>query len=403
MAKKKRDRQFGKGTPDGSGTGNGPDRAGAGGGIYDRFRRGRKPKQKETWQETLRFWIVAIVVITTVKAFLITPFQIPSESMQRTQLVGDFLFVSKLHYGARTPNTIGIPFTNIYLKGIEFPQTRLPGFSEIQRGDVAVFNYPYHTDLVSGEVFPVTIPIERRAPFIKRIVGMPGDTLALLDKRLYINGRPGPQWPGVMNDRRVVWTDRAQRLREEFMAEHGIEYARGYEQMLPDQQVAVNATEEAAEALKALPSVADVVPLSVPEGQGGNEIFPRGAPFNRDHYGPFLVPAEGMTVPLTVQTWPLMELVVNRYERRRLTREGDRFLLDGEPALAYTFAQNYYFMMGDNRDHSFDSRYWGIVPEDHVVGKAVLTFFSLNKEGGGSLFDTKWPIFRFDRFFKPIR
>ena len=398
MAKKNRNRHFGK--PDGK-PGDG-ERSGAGGGIYDRFRRG-KPKRQETWQETLRFWIIAIVVITTVKAFLVTPFQIPSESMQRTQLVGDFLFVSKLHYGARTPNTIGIPFTNVYLKGIEFPQTRLPGFSEIERGDVAVFNYPYHTDLVSGETFPVTVPIERRAPFIKRIVGMPGDTLALLDKRLYINGRPGPHWPGVMNDHRVVWEDRPVRLSDDFLAEHGVEYARGYEQMLPDQQVAVNANEAGVAALRALPSVADVIPLAVPEGRGERKIFPRGAPFNRDHYGPLLVPKAGMTLPLNEQTWPLLQEVVTRYERHRVERDGNRFLVDGEPAETYTVEQNYYFMMGDNRDHSFDSRYWGIVPEDHIVGKAVLTFFSLKKEGGGALTDTTWPIFRFDRFFKPIR
>ena len=396
MAKKNRNRQFGKGPggPDSTGDDSGG-RAGAGGGIYDRFvRRNRPPKRQETWQETVRFWIVTIVVITLVKAFLITPFRIPSESMQRTQLVGDFLFVSKLKYGARTPNTIGIPFTNVYLKGVEFPQWRLPGYGEVERGDVAVFNYPYHTDLVSRERFPVTIPIERRAPFIKRVVGLPGDTLALLDKRLYINGRPGPMWPGVMNDRRIVWAGQPQRLDPAFMEEHGVEYAPGYEGMLPTGQVAVNATEGAAEALAALPAVAEVVPLAMPEGRGGREIFPRGADFNRDHYGPLLIPAAGMVLPLNAQTWPLLEEVVTRYERHRVERDGDRFTVDGQPADFYTVEQDYYFMMGDNRDHSFDSRYWGIVPYDHIVGKAEITFFSVKGD---------FPFFRFDRFLKPIR
>ena len=394
MAKKNRNRQFGAGSGAGPGNGPGSNDGGASGGFFGRFGGNRPPKRQETWQETVRFWVVTIVVILIVRAFLVTPFRIPSESMQRTQLVGDFLFVTKLQYGARTPNTLGIPFTNVYLKGVEFPQWRLPGFSEIQRGDVAVFNYPYHTDLVSRERFPVTIPVERRAPFIKRIVGLPGDTLALLDKRLYINGRPGPMWPGVMNDRRVVWASTPQRLDDDFMDRYGIEYAPGYEGMLPTGQIAVNATEGAAEALLALPSVAEVVPLSVPEGRGGREIFPRGALFNRDHYGPLLIPKAGMTLPLNAQTWPLLEEVVTRYERHRVERDGDGFIVDGEPATTYTVEQDYYFMMGDNRDHSFDSRYWGIVPYDHVVGKAVLTFFSVKGEA---------PFFRFDRFLKPIR
>src|SRR5690606_35305335 len=135
---------------------------------------------KGGWKETLRFWVVAIFVIVVVRAFLFEPYRIPSESMEETLLVRDFLIVSKLHYGPRTPNTIGVPLTPLYLRGVQLPQTRLPGFAEVERGDVVVFNYPASFDVERGQV-PSTVPIERRDPYIKRVVALPGDTLAVLD------------------------------------------------------------------------------------------------------------------------------------------------------------------------------------------------------------------------------
>ncbi|MDX1530776.1 MAG: signal peptidase I [Rhodothermales bacterium] len=325
-----------------------------------------KAAQKPTWKETLGFWAKAIVVILLLRAFLFEPFRIPTPSMEKSLLVGDFLFVSKLHYGARTPNTIGIPFTGLYIPGLELPQVRLPGFDDPDRGDVAVFNYP-----------PEDGPIERKTPYIKRLVAMPGDTLRLLDKQLYVNGRRQPltetmehHWQVSIAPGSTLPRRRLEDLEVEYV---GVDRQQGF--------VVLNATPEAAAALEALPYVETVAPYSYPDGVATDGVFPAGSRFNRDNYGPLLVPAAGMTVRLTAQTWPRYRDVITRFEGRRAEVLPDgRVSIDGEVAETYTFEQDYYFAMGDNRDNSQDSRFWGFVPADHLVGKAVLVFFSIDTE-----------------------
>ena len=171
------------------------------------------------------FWVKAIAIILVLRVFLFEPYRIPSESMEDTLLVYDFLIVSKLHYGARTPATIGIPFTGIYIPGFRLPQTRLPGFSEPTRGDVAVFNYPPAVDVVRGQI-PESIPTERRAPYIKRLIGMPGDTLAVLDKLVHIDGEPYPLRNDMKQRWRVVGTG-AGRANVRQLDELGIELVPG--------------------------------------------------------------------------------------------------------------------------------------------------------------------------------
>ncbi len=324
-------------------------------------------KRKDGWRETLRFWGWAILIVLTVRAFFVEPFRIPTPSMEKTLLVGDFLFVSKLHYGARTPNTICVPFIGKpCLPGVEFPQTRLPGFSEVKRGDVAVFNYP-----------PEDGPIERRTPYIKRLVGIPGDTVRLLDKVLYVNGE------------RYMLTDTQQQWWEVTPSGNaGVPRARveevGADLLGPvpnTNRVIVSATPEAAEALTALPYIASVEGYAFPEGQRTGGIFPEGSGFNRDNYGPLAVPKEGETVALTPEIWPALREIITRYEGHTAEAlSGGRFRIDGEIVDSYTFEQDYYFAMGDNRDNSQDGRFWGFVPHDHLVGKAVLVFFSLDTE-----------------------
>ena len=331
-----------------------------------RAERSGTPEKKDGWRETLRFWGWAILIILTVRILLVEPFRIPTPSMEKTLLVGDFLFVSKLHYGARTPNTIGIPFTRFYLKGIEFPQTRLPGFADVERGDVAVFNYP-----------PETGPVERRTPYIKRIVGVPGDTLRLVDKVLYVNGTRYPlsdtqeqHWRVTPTDGAAIPPARVEELEAELV---------GAIPATP--QLVVNATPQAAEAMRAWPYVAAVEPFSIPEGTSTGAMFPSGSDFNRDNYGPVGIPRAGETVRLTAENWRALKDVITRFEGHtaEVTPDGT-FRIDGSPATTYTFAQDYYFAMGDNRDNSQDSRFWGFVPHDHLVGKAVLVFFSIDTE-----------------------
>jgi len=329
-------------------------------------RSGEPVKNQEGWRETLRFWAWAILIVLVLRAFLFEPFRIPTPSMEKTLLVGDFLFVSKLHYGARTPNTVGIPFTGLYLPGLELPQTRLPGFDDPDRGDVAVFNYP-----------PERGPVERKTPYIKRLVGMPGDTLVLLDKVLYVNGErfalaPTQEQNWIVTPSENVGIPRAR------LDEVGAELLG----TIPGtNRIVINAPPAAAEAIRAWSYVASVEGYSIPEGRSNGPMFPAGAGFNRDNYGPIVVPAAGQTVRLTPETWPTVEDIITRYEGHSAEMLGNgRYRIDGDLAETYTFRQDYYFAMGDNRDNSQDSRFWGFVPHDHLVGKAVLVFFSLDME-----------------------
>jgi signal peptidase I len=329
--------------------------------------RQRREEQNAGWKESARFWFWAIIITILVRAFLIEPYRIPTPSMEETLLVGDFLFVSKLHYGPRTPNTIGIPFTGIYLRGLELPTARVPGFTSARRGDVAVFNLP-----------PETGPIERRTPYIKRLVGVPGDRLLLVDKVLYVNDvrypLTGPQMQHWLVVPREGETITAGALRAA-----GVDVVGQTPRPFP--ALVVNATVAQAQAAAALPAVSALEPMVMPEGATMMGAFPPGLGFNRDNYGPIHVPRAGETVGLTPEAWATFGEIIRRHEGRRTeVLEGGGYRIDGEIVETYTFRHNYYFAMGDNRDNSEDSRFWGFVPESHLVGKAVLVFFSLDFE-----------------------
>ncbi|MDT0632581.1 signal peptidase I [Rubrivirga sp. S365] len=355
--------------------------------------RRREAPAKPTMKENLWFWAKAIVIILLLRTFIFEPFRIPSESMEETLLVGDFLIVSKLNYGPRTPSTIGIPFTGVYLPGVELPQTRLPGFSEPERGDVAVFNYPSAVDVERGAI-PESTPVERRAPYIKRIVGTPGDTVAVLDKVLHIGGEPVPLGPTLKQRWRVTATG-ATRPNARQLAELGVTLLPGSDRrdgaaIAEPREYDVFATPVGVAALEALPEVARVDPFVLDESWR-DPTFGK----NPDHVPPFVVPGRGLTVVLDERTLPTYAEAIVRYEGRDLTQgEGGAVLIDGVPSATYTFDQDYYFVMGDFRDNSVDSRYWGFVPETHLVGKALFTFLSFERYLP--------PIPRLRRFFQPI-
>ena len=360
-----------------------------------RTARDRTSRQSGDWKETVRFWIIAILVISAIRTFLFEPYRIPSESMEDTLLVGDFLIVSKLHYGPRTPSTLGIPLTRAYLPGIELPQTRLPGFSDVERGDVVVFNYPASIDVVRGSI-PSSTPVERRDPYIKRIVGLPGDKIAVLDKRLYLNGSPQAMQPTIKQLWRVTARETAVPPRSVLEALN-VNVVRN---VAPSNegpfQYDVLATVAGADALRTRREVAALEPAVLPAGPVSDLRFPLGSDSNPDQFAPVVVPKAGMRIPLTRDTWPMLSEVITRHEGHEAQVVGDSlFVIDGRPATHYTVEQDYYFVMGDNRDNSVDSRYWGFLPEDHVVGKAVGIFISLRK--------MLPPIPRFNRFFRPIR
>lgn len=332
------------------------------------------------WFDALLFALIAALIIRTL---FFEAFRIPTPSMEKNLLVGDFLLVSKLHYGPRTPITLGIPFTDIYIKGLELPFFRFPGFTDVERGDPIVFNHP-----------PENMPIDRKTHYIKRAIGLPGDTLALINKVVHINGVPDPLTEGMQQQWIVHKTGAQVQLPVPRLDELG---ARVVTFSRTPGQVIIQATPGAAQAIAEWPYVARVEPAVMTAGvpEQRTTIFPSGTDFNRDNYGPLYIPKAGQTITLTDENWSRYEEVINRFEKGNVVRTAyNTFTIDGQPGNQYTFTRDYYFAMGDNRDDSADSRAWGFVPDNHLVGRAFLIYFSWDM-------DRKLP--RFSRLFNLIK
>ena len=315
------------------------------------------------WFDALLWAAVAAILLRT---FFFGTYRIPTPSMEKTLLTGDFLIVSKLSYGPRTPMTLSVPFTDIYMPGVNLPWVRLPGFTEIERNDIVVFNYPIDID-----------PISVRTNYIKRAVGMPGDTLEIDDKVLYVNGETAEDIETLMFNHRVQVRDRI-RLSPTKIREAGAELVQSGNGVY-----VVNMTEEIADGMREWPEVTDVSKFVLPEDyqgfQQGRFTFSRGFT-NHDQMREFVVPTAGMQVELTDENWHIYQNIVERYEANSVTKNGNNFVINGEQTNLYTIQQDYYFVMGDNRDNSEDSRYWGFVPDDHIIGKASIIYFSWDGE-----------------------
>lgn len=339
----------------------------------------------------LREWIdammFAIVVMVIVRSLFFDLFRIPTPSMEQSLLVGDYLFVSKLHYGTRTPMSLGIPFTPVYLKGVHLPWTRFPGFSRVKRGDAMVFNWPADEDK----------PVDRKMHYIKRVVALPGDSLLVRDKVVSVNGDVQP----LREDMQQLWyvykNDPRVRLPRERLLELRVE------QVMPTSNpliVQILATEAAADSLEAWPYVDRVTP-AVSRSDGGYSpvMYPPNQGYTPDNFGPIRVPGKGQEIVLTPANWLYLEPAIRKYEGHTTARSADGFRIDGQSVSSFTFTQDYFFVMGDNRDNSQDSRFWGFVPKTHVVGKAVLTYFSWDADGSPPLVGQ----IRFGRLMRPIR
>jgi signal peptidase I len=335
------------------------------------------------WGESL---LVALVIVLILRTFLFELFRIPTPSMEDNLLVGDYLFVSKLHYGPRMPMSAAVPFTSmfdddggIYLSDVEFPYVRLPGFGAVERGDAIVFNYPV------GDA-----PVDRKTHYVKRVVGTAGDTVAVRDKLVYVNGEPLP----LGRDMKQYWT--VTKSDSRYQIPGGEQGLSGVSTVAPTRDpstVRVLATPEGVRGIAQYDWVETIAPAVVGTARS-SRLYPPGRGYTRHNYGPVYVPAEGDTVSLSPSNWSLFEPVINRYEDRTARAVNDStFVVDGEQTSTYVFRQNYYFVMGDNRDNSQDSRFWGFVPESHVVGKAVFTYLSWNHESS---------MPRFGRILRPI-
>ena len=342
------------------------------------------------FREWLKVLVFAVVVVIPVRWLVLEAFNIPSSSMEQTLLTGDYVFVSKLHYGARTPRTpLRLPLTHqkifgipAYLDWIQLPQYRLPGFSHVKRGDNVVFNYPMELER----------PLDVRTYYIKRCVGQPGDVLRIDDAQVYINDVPQKQCPTLQF---CYYVETVRTLPASFFDRYAIR-----EHLPMEEGYLVYTTPDTAEQLAGLASIQMVKRVIVPKGFADPQVYPGSVdfPWNIDQFGPITVPAKGMTIPINARTLGQYKDVIMHHEGHERVRVANSQLwIDGEQLVTYTFQQDYYFMMGDNRRNSRDTRFWGFVPYDHVVGKAVLIFCSLDPKK--SFFNKKM---RWNRFFKRI-
>ena len=351
------------------------------------------------WADAIAF---AIVAATLIRALIMEAFTIPTSSMEKSLLVGDFLFVSKFHYGARTPATpLQIPFTHQKVPGInmksysdliQLPQFRLPGLSDIERNDVVVFNIP-PLELNEG----IERPIDLKTNYIKRCVAIPGDVLEIKDRQVIVNGTPSENPELRQYEYRLEASSiiRERVLNTMNISEISAPFANNDKTSF---SYIAHLNEEQVKQLNGQPFIKSIELVSGTEGEREGQIYPMDKNWNGDWYGPITIPSEGMTIDIDKESIAMYGEVIKNYEHNQDVQINDNnIVIDGKEITQYTFKQNYYFMMGDNRHNSLDSRYWGFVPEDHVVGKAFFIWLSLDKNK--SLLDGK---IRWDRFLKMI-
>lgn len=337
----------------------------------------KKSKTRE-WLDAIVFAVVAATIIRT---FLIEAFTIPTPSMEKTMLVGDFLFVSKVNYGPRTPITpLAIPFIHQYLPftklksytdAVQWNYHRLPGFQTVKRFDIVVFNFPGTNDIDGSSN---DFPIDKKVHYVKRCVGMPGDSLRVVNTTLYVNNE---QINSIKGEQQMYIIDPPSKFEESTLREWGLANA----DMAEQNSSALMLTKEVATKIRQLPSINGVnVYTDSIRKESSMFCFDNFHQFNQYNFGPIWVPKEGVEIPLNISNYKVYEKAIIHDENNKLeVREGKIFINDKAVA-SYKFKQNYYFMMGDNRCNSWDSRYWGFVPETHVVGKAVFVWLSWDSE-----------------------
>ncbi|MFM6943173.1 MAG: signal peptidase I [Aquirufa sp.] len=372
-------------------------------------------KQKSAFREWLDSVAFAVVAATLIRFFVFEAYTIPTPSMESSLMVGDFLFVSKLHYGVRTPKTpLQLPlthqkiwFTNIpsYLRWLDLPIYRLPGFSSVKQGDAVVFNVPNFEE--DGDA-----PVDLRTFYVKRCVATPGDVLEVRDQQVIVNGKA---MENPVRMQHPIFMKTKENLEEKFFEEYGIRNApdASYDSAdwlplaEPDSQnvlwgYKMNTSKAMMEEIQALPfkKSFDTNLFKDPKGVTFIDIFPHDTTlykWNRDFYGPLKVPAKGLTVPMTPGNVALYSEAIQKYEgNKNVVVNGYQISIDGKVITSYTFKQDYYFMMGDNRHNSADSRFWGFVPSDHIVGKAFFVWMSIDPNK--SLFS--WNKIRWNRLFR---
>ena len=386
---------------------------------------GRQTKVVE-WIDAIIF---AVIAATFIRMFFIEAYTIPTSSMEKSMMVGDYLFVSKVAYGPKLPNTpLSFPFVHhtmpfsttakSFSTLIHYPYRRIGGFGEIKNDDVVVFNFPegdtvalkmqdrsyyelirsYGRDRVRSDnrLFGDIIyrPVDKKENYIKRCVAIAGDSLKIASGQVYINGKPQKEIPGIQY--KYLITINGTSFNKDALEKLDIS---PIEIEGSDSRYMMSLTANQAKKISELKFIQSKERITWPADNKDPGIFPSDSKYtwNLDNFGPIWIPKKGVTINLTADNLPIYKRIIGLYEENKLQVKDGKIFINGSPATTYTFKMNYYWMMGDNRYNSADSRYWGFVPEDHVVGKASFVWLSLDK-------NKSFPMnIRLNRFFMKVR
>lgn len=419
--------------------------------------RSLKPRSElGEWISSITF---AIIAATLVHTYFMQPFTIPTSSLEKSLLVGDYLFVSKFHYGARVPSTViaapmvhdSLPFTGTasYLKKPQLPYTRLPGLQKIKNNDIVCFNWPADTLATmwgdtSGKF--TYKPVDKKTNYVKRSVGIAGDSLEMINGYFYINGKKNvlpdraklqfyytyeskkpisqSTYPKFLIDKERTgvykilseyWNNSkvqdaikkngnlakigSDSLYTEVAGGINTDLARKLKMVSVENKININLTEEEVNRLMKYPYT---VSLKKVNHGADNAIFPHieKLGWSQDNFGPIYIPKAGSSVELTSESLPFYEQIIKNYENNDLQVVGENIFINGKKVDSYTFKQDYFYLIGDNRHNSLDARYWGYVPFDHVLGKPVMIWFSWNANAAS--FGAKLKSIRWNRLFTTV-
>lgn len=352
-----------------------------------------KPSNKMVFEWADALWF-ATLAATVIRSYFIEAYTIPTSSMEKSLLVGDFLFVSKASYGTRLPITpLAFPFahntlpltdsTKSYLEWMQMPFKRLPALTQIKNNDVVVFNYPYE----NGR------PTDKKDNYIKRCLAISGDTIQVIGGQVFVNSKAAENQVNMQTrymvklDEKANWNEKKfQDLMKKFNLTEG-------EQLHGNLDFAFPLTYEGKLNLEKEPGIVSVDSLTDGKEIAQSYIFPQSPlhPWNTDFFGPLYVPKAGDMIALDSISFPLYQHAIRVYENNpSLESKNGKYYIDGNEIQNYQFKYNYYFMMGDNRHNSADSRFWGFVPETHIVGKAFFVWMSWDKNGSNIFEKIRW-------------
>ncbi len=424
--------------------------------IFNENRSLKPQSELGEWISSITF---AIIAATLVHTYFMQPFTIPTSSLEKSLLVGDYLFVSKFHYGARVPSTViaapmvhdSLPFTGTasYLKSPQLPYLRLPGLQKIKNNDIVCFNWPADSLATmwgdtSGKF--TYKPVDKKTNYVKRCVGIAGDTLQIIDGYVYINGKKNElpyraklqfyytyeskspidantfpafllnkERTGVYRILSEYWNNEKVQdaikkngnltkigqdsLYTEVAGGINPDMAQRLKMSSVSTKININLTQEEVDRLKKYPLAVSVTKIN---HSPDNAIFPHveKLQWSQDNFGPIYIPKAGATVKLDTESLPFYEQIIKNYENNDLVVNGNDIFINGKKADSYTFQQDYFWLVGDNRHNSLDARYWGYVPFDHVLGKPVMVWFSW--DANAPSFGAKIKSIRWDRLFTTV-